>query len=471
MKRRRKKKNNSTGKVIASITATCLVFAIVLVVLTSNGISIPFLSRNTGNTSISSDLTGNSSPDISDTVSEESSTPVVVDEYTKATLCFAGDIVQHTPLNNDAYNRNGSYDFTYMYEYAREYFEAADYAACCIETTLNTANRPISGYPAFCSPDGVAYSLKEVGMDLIATASNHANDTQQQGINVTLDVLDAAGLDHVGTYRTQEERDENNGILLKDINDISVAFLNYTYNTNFNSIDAYPYAVNVYYNDYMGGLTDINYDMVAEDMEAARAMDPDLIVVMVHWGVEYTTTPTEQQDAFADFLFEEGADLIIGGHPHVPEPMEIREIDNGDGTTRTGYIVYSLGNFISNQNYATLTNGAYTNLTAIVNIDITKNITQDEVTITNIDYAPMYLAHPNESNSGHYCLLDINKTIAEYEAGDYTYVNSSLYTRLQQGLADLHRIFGYEEVVLERTDPADEVANTGGSSSTVGDAA
>ncbi len=468
MKKRRKRKQNSTGKVIASISATCLVFALVLVVLTSNGISLPFLGGSSGTSDSSSNFLSTSSDEMS---SESSETPVIEDEYTSATLCFAGDIVQHTPLNNDAYNRNGEYDFTYMYEYAREYFEAADYAACCIETTLNTANRPISGYPAFCSPDGVAYSLKEVGMDLIATASNHANDTQQQGINQTLDVLDEAGLDHVGTYRTQEERDENNGILLKNINDISIAFLNYSYNTNFNSIDSYPYAVNVYYNDYMGGLTDINYDMVGEDMEAARAMNPDLIVVMVHWGVEYTTTQTEQQEVFADFLFEEGADLIIGGHPHVPEPMEIREIDNGDGTTRTGYIVYSLGNFISNQNYATLSNGAYTNLTAIVNIDITKNITQDEVTITNIEYAPMYLAHPNESNTGHYCLLDINKAIAEYEAGDYTYVNSSLYTRLQEGLEDLHRIFGYEEVVLERTDPAEESSPADESSSAVGDAA
>lgn len=450
MNRKRKKKNNTMKKIIASFSAVCVVLALALVIMTSNGMNLPFFNQNSSSSDFSSDfLSSGTSSDEPDPSSGESSTPVVKDEYTSASLCFAGDIVQHTPLNNDAYNRNGEYDFAYMYEYARKYFEAADYSACCIETTLNTKNHAISGYPQFCSPDGVAYSLKEVGMDLIATASNHSNDTYQQGINVTLDVLDAAGLDHVGTYRTQEERNKNNGILLKDINGISIAFLNYTYNTNFISIDEYPYAVNVFNKDYMGALSDINYEMVGADMKAARDMNPDLIVVMVHWGVEYVTTQTELQEDLADFLFEEGADLIIGGHPHVPEPMELREIDNGDGTTRTGYIVYSLGNFLSNQQ------DIYTNLTAIVNIDITKNITQDEITITNINYVPMYMLHPNASNTGHYCLLDINKALAEYEAGDYTYVNSTVYERLKKGLDDCHTIFKLDEVVLERTDPAE----------------
>ena len=360
-------------------------------------------------------------------------------------LCFAGDIVQHMPINTDAYNQEtGKYDFTYLYEYARKYFEVADYSACCIETTLNTKNRKISSYPQFCSPDEVATSLKEVGMDLIATSSNHANDTRKSGIDTTLDVLDEIGLDHVGTYRSQEERDKNHGVLLKNINDISIAFLNYTYGTNGISADAYPYAINIFNKDYLTYMRDINYELVGEDMKYARSLNPDMIVVMVHWGLEYKTVQNSLQEALADFLFQEGATLVIGGHPHVPQGMEVREIPNDDGTTRTGYIVYSLGNFISNQPYQ------YTDITAIVNIEIEKDLQTNQIDLKHIDYVPMYMLHPNASNTKHYCLLDIHKAMQEYESGDTTYVNATVYNKLKTALSDCHKLFKLEELVLDK---------------------
>ena len=123
---------------------------------------------------------------------------------TTATLCVAGDIVAHMPLVADAWNGE-AYDFTHLFADARRYYEAADYTTACLETTFN--GPPYSGYPQFCAPDALAYGLKTVGFHLLSTASNHSMDTGYSGLVRTLDVLDAAGLEHVGTYRTQQERD------------------------------------------------------------------------------------------------------------------------------------------------------------------------------------------------------------------------------------------------------------------------
>ena len=121
-----------------------------------------------------------------------------------ATLCVAGDIVAHMPLVADAWNGE-AYDFTHLFADARRYYEAADYTTACLETTFN--GPPYSGYPQFCAPDALASGLKTVGFHLLSTASNHSMDTWYSGLVRTLDVLDAAGLEYVGTYRTQQERD------------------------------------------------------------------------------------------------------------------------------------------------------------------------------------------------------------------------------------------------------------------------
>ena len=304
-------------------------------------------------------------PELSAPPSTPAPTPEPAPEPDTVTLTLAGDLVMHTQLNAEALNSDGSYDYTRLFEDVEHYVAGADYALCCLESSL-TGGTP-TGYPLFTSPDDLAYSLKEMGFDLINTASNHSMDGFQSGLIRTLDVLDAAGLDHVGTYRSQAERDENNGILVKEINGISIAFLDYTYGTNGIPIYNFPYAVNVYNYDYMTTLVSPNYDMLEADMAAARALDTDIIAVSVHWGAEYMTTPNVYQERVADFLFEQGADLVIGGHPHVPQPMELREIDNGDGTTRTGFICYCLGNLLSAMR------SDYTYLTAMVQLELTKD--------------------------------------------------------------------------------------------------
>ena len=384
-------------------------------------------------------------PELSPSPSPEAApepTPEPTPEPSVVTLTLAGDIVMHTPLNSEVLQADGSYDYALLFEDVAHYVSGADYALCCIETVF-TGEPPWTGYPLFSSPDDLAYSLKEVGFDLINTASNHAVDGFKPGIDRTLDVLDDAGLDHVGTYRTEAERERNNGILVREINGVSIAFLNYTYGTNGIPIDGYEYAVNVFNHDYMTTLVDVNYDMLDADMAAARALETDIIAVSVHWGAEYLTSANVYQQRLADYFFEQGADLVIGGHPHVPEPIELREIDNGDGTTRTGFLCYCLGNLLSCQNKPN------TDLTCMVRLELTKDPETGETEITGFEYVPMIMLYLPDY--GIYSapegwqrrLWDIRAAIADYEAGDDRgVITPYLYNCLVQALDDCVRIFG-----------------------------
>ena len=374
-------------------------------------------------------------------------------EPSTVTLTLAGDLVMHTQLHAEAMNADGSYDYAPIFEDVAHYIADADCALCCLEAPMNGGSP--KGYPLFNSPDDLAYSLRDVGFDLINMASNHSVDAFEPGIYRTLDVLDDAGLDHVGTYRSQAERDENRGILLREINGIRIAFLNYTYGTNGIPVDGFEYAVNVYNNDYMTTLVDVNYELLDADMAAARALEPDVIAVSVHWGAEYMTSPNVYQRDLADYFFAQGADLVIGGHPHVPQPMEIREIDNGDGTTRKGFLCYCLGNLLSAQT------SDYTDLTAMVQLELTKDPATGETEITGCEYVPMIMINLPEygvassPDGWQRRLWDIRAAIADYDSGnDRGVITPYMYSCLEKALADCESIFGELSLTTEESEAA-----------------
>ena len=367
--------------------------------------------------------------------------PTPTPEPLTVTLTLAGDLVMHEGLNTEARLPDGGYDYTRFFADVEPYISRSDYSLCCLESALTGGK--IQSYPLFTSPDELAVSLRDVGFDLINTASNHAMDGHQSGLIRTLDVLDSVGLDHVGTYRTQAEYDENNGILLREINGVSFAFLDYSYGTNGIPIYNFPYAVNLFNTSYMSNYVSPDYDKLAADMAAARALGTDIIAVSIHWGAEYQTEPSANQERVADFLFEQGADLIIGGHPHVPQPMELREIDNGDGTKRTGFLCYCLGNLLSTMK------SDYTYLTALARIELTKDPATGDTAITGCSYVPVMMV--NLANYGTASaagwqrqLWDIPAAIADYESGDDRggIITPKLYDDLCQALADCESIFG-----------------------------
>lgn len=346
-------------------------------------------------------------------------------EPTVAVLAVCGDAMSHMPVTNDAWNGE-RYDYARIMAAAGPYVEAADYAVVNLETTLS-GGPPYSGYPAFNSPDDLAYDLKVLGFDLCLTANNHSLDRGFSGLSRTLDVLDGAGLAHVGTSRTQEER--NRGIVTADVGGVSVAFLGYTYGTNGIPIPKkHPYAINVFNTDYLTTLSKPDWDRLAADLEAARAMETDLIAVMVHWGLEYKLEQNRYQEELANFLFENGADMVLGGHSHVPQPMELRTLPDG----RQGFVCYSLGNFISSQTKPN------TDTTAVLTLTLTRDSETGEAQVTDYAYIPMYMLHRAEGASPRFELVDIHAALDSGETGE------ALRQKLSKALETCRSVFGEE---------------------------
>ena len=370
-------------------------------------------------------------------VQEQGETP---DPIT-ATLAVCGDIMSHSPQTNDAYDAaTDTYSYLPCFQYVQPWIESADYAVGNFETTLN--GPPYSGYPQFCAPDALAYDIKTIGFDLVTTANNHAMDKGFNGVVRTLDTLDKAGLSHVGGYRTQQEYDQNKGVVLADVGGISVAFLGYTYGTNGIPIAAEnDFCLNRFNTDYMDTCSTMDQEKLKTELAYAQSLEPDLIAVMIHWGIEYQTTQNEYQTQVADFLIANGADLILGSHSHVPQPMETRTVTLEDGSTRSAFVSYSLGNFVSNQSLATV-NVNYTDTTAVLNLELTKDFATGETTVTNVSYVPLLVLNRGTGVQDQYLILDVNAGMASHDAGDTSVVTDAVYSKLQYALEGCHNILG-----------------------------
>lgn len=369
----------------------------------------------------------------------EASEPVVQPNIV-STLAVCGDAMSHMPQTRDAYDRQaGAYDYKPMIRFAKPWIEQADYAVVNLETTF-AGGPDYSGFPAFNTPDALGDALKDAGFDLVSTANNHCLDRGYDGMVRTLDVLDNLGLAHVGTYRSTVERAAQNGVHVADVGGIKVAFLSYTYGTNGIPLSkSHPDTVNILHTDYMSDAQVLDTARIADDLAAAEALSPDLIAVIVHWGVEYQTTQNDHQEEIADFLFDHGADVILGSHPHVLQPMETRTLTDRDGTTHTGFVCWSLGNFISSQN------DEYTDTTVVLNLELTKNPNTGATDVTKVGYVPLYMLDREQEVDGErFTLLDAHRGIEEYASGDSSYISASTEKKLQKCVSDCHKILGAE---------------------------
>ena len=357
-----------------------------------------------------------------------------------AHLMVAGDMMTHSNTVADAWSaQEGRYDFGHIFRDAARQLALADYALCNLETPL-AGGPEYLGYPLFDGPDELAYDLKAAGFDLVATANNHSRDQGMDGLYRTLDVLDEAGLAHVGTYRSQAERDENSGIHVADVGGISVAFLDYTYGLNgFRIDDDARFSVNLFNLDYYTTLANPDYDLLAADLAAARALNTDLIAVIIHWGNEYHDQPNGHQTNLAQFLVAQGADLVLGGHPHVLEPYGTVTAEGWDGQEREGFVAYSLGNFVSGQL------DLETKTTVILDLELTRQ-PDGTTSVTDVRYTPYYMLHRSGApvGQGEY-LVDIHQGMADYEAGTSSIISDWAYGQLELALDHCHAILGAED--------------------------
>lgn len=353
-------------------------------------------------------------------------TPVEPDPIT-IHMAATGDIMCHLTNVKNAYSSTTKdYDFANVFKNIAKYTENADITVGNLETTFAGKSRGYTGYPTFNTPEVLGKNLKDIGFDVICTANNHSMDKGYSGLESTLNFLDEYGLGHYGTARSSEEQDT---ILVKDVNGIKIAFLAYTYGTNGITVPKdKSYCVNL-----------IDKDLIKEHIELAKQQDVDVICVNMHWGAEYKLTPNSTQKDLADFLFENGVDIILGSHPHVLEPMEKRTVTLEDGTKKDGFVIYSLGNFVSGQIYAN------TKSTVILDIEITKN-SDETISIGSINYTPVYLYDAGSSSKlrARYTLIDVEQAIADYENNEKNAVSKSLYNTLKTELTSIKKHVGDE---------------------------
>lgn len=260
------------------------------------------------------------------------------------TLLFAGDAMQHQAQLDQAKIRGGGggrYDYSQCFDLIAPEIQEADYAVVNLEVPLGGG--PVyRGYPCFSAPDSFAEALRDAGFDLFLTANNHCLDSGMKAARRTLSALDSIGVDHIGTYDGPGQR-ESLVPFIKDIKGFKIGFLNYTYGTNgIEPRDSMEVAM-------------IDRDRMAQEIRKTRDAGAEIVVVTVHWGVEYVLTQNKNQEALAQFLLDQGTDLVIGGHPHVIQPMMTVE---NDSTGRRQLVVYSLGNLISNMKTADTRGGA-----------------------------------------------------------------------------------------------------------------
>ena len=342
------------------------------------------------------------------------------------TLATTGDIMCHNTNFQDAYNSSTkSYDFSYYFTDIKQYLQEADITVGNLETTLAGAKRGYSGYPTFNTPEILAKNLKAAGFNLVTTANNHCMDKGYSGIESTIDFLDKADLAHTGTFKSKKDQET---VLIKNVKGVNIAFLSFTYGTNGIPIPKdKSYAVNL-----------IDKNLIKSQIELAKNENPDLICVSMHWGIEYQTKANKEQEKLADFLFENGVDIILGNHSHVPQQMEKRTIKLDDGTTKDGFVIYSLGNFMANQNKQ------YTNDSAILKLQITKHKDQEKITIDKATYTPTYMYKNASKSTKKFKILDINSEIKKYESKASGAVSKSLYNTLVKERKNIKRIIGAE---------------------------
>ena len=245
---------------------------------------------------------------IIDTLSDSLSATDSIPPTDTLRLLFVGDLMQHQGQINVARTSTG-YDYSTCFTYVKEEIGRADLAIANLEVTLG--GKPYKGYPAFSAPDEFLTAIHDAGFNVLVTANNHSLDRGKSGLERTIQLIDSLKIPHAGTYINTEERDKKYPLLLEK-NGFRIALLNYTYGTNGIPVTP-PNIVNY-----------IDTTVIAKDIEESKTMKPDAIIACMHWGIEYQSLPDKEQKFLADWLIQKGVNHVIGSHPHVVQPIEVR---------------------------------------------------------------------------------------------------------------------------------------------------
>ena len=351
-------------------------------------------------------------PDVSisstTTGTEETTEPGPLRVVSTATISSQGDLLMHKPVIQTCVDSEGNYDFSSIFRYVKDYIAGYDYAVANLETTLGGPNYPYQGNPNFNTPDAFADDLAETGYDMMLTANNHSADTTASGILRTLEQLRSRNLATVGTQKDETEQD----YIVIEINGIRLGIGCYTYATgendgkpslNYNSTLTKAGIVNYYLENKL----DRFYGEVEAQINGMKQQGVDAIFFYMHWGVEYETVENEMQNKIAQKLCDLGVDVIIGGHPHVVQPMELMQ-STRDPSHRT-ICIYSLGNVVSNQREGIDASfkGGFTEDGAIFTVTLEK-YSDGTVAIASVDVLPTWVNMHTTNGVKEYNVLPLD---------------------------------------------------------------
>lgn len=314
---------------------------------------------------------------------------VELEEVLVLRLTAAGDVIMHSPIVKSAYQpTSDSYDFRPCFVEIKDYLSAADLAVAVLETPLATTDdRDFSGYPRFIAPPEIADALKWAGIDLVFTAHNHSLDQGIVGLRSTLDYLDHIDLPHTGSRSHPGQRE----YLVIERQGFRLAFLSYTTSTNGIPLPKEAdYALNI-----------LDETRLKQTIAKIKALEVDAIILALHTGNEYERMPSKLQQQTARMLVEAGVDIVLGSHVHVIQPYELQTLPVTEGEKRC-FVAYSLGNFLSNQQWR------YSDCGLLVTLELEKSAGKTGAVIKMVEHLPIWVHRYLDGNRYRYVIKKVS---------------------------------------------------------------
>lgn len=330
-------------------------------------------------------------------------------------IAAVGDILCGDELREDAYQKQtNTYDFSSMFQEITTYIQKSDIAIGTMET--NFTNAQYSGQKFCNSPKEFLTAVKNSGIDLVSLAHNHALDYGESGWKDTVLQIQQEELAYTGGKREESDFTGN----IQDIKGVKIAFLAYTYGVGNqeDKTEEELSLVNIY-----------ETEKVKEDLAYAK-QNSDFICVSMHWGDINQSRISQEQSEMTNFLVENGANLILGAHPAVVEPMEIRKNAQGKNVL----IAYSLGNYISSLNYDD------SDVELILNIELRYSAEDNDVYLSKVNYTPVYLLDNGKDAENRYELVDMKEIAKQYANGNTQRIDQKTYEKLLKKLEELEKI-------------------------------
>ena len=347
--------------------------------------------------------------------------PVPIIKTSTATVAATGDVLMHYPvIKTGLDSATGEYNFDSIFTYFDDYVSAADYAVANLETTLCGLNNgyKYQGYPRFNCPDGIVGSMQRAGFDMLLTANNHTYDTGETGFLRTLSVIDGSGLARLGTNADGSEPKYT----IQDVKGIKIGMICYTYETEDDDL-VHKSLNGIRLTEKASGLINtFSYQRLEEfyaelegHLKAMKAEGAQASILFLHWGNEYQTRENDYQRAMAQAVCDLGVDVIVGGHPHVVQPVELLTSQT-EAEHRT-VCLYSMGNAVSNQRIEQIPSaGGYTEDGVLFRVTFAR-YSDGTILLESADVLPTWvnLTTGVESGKKAYEIIPLDRSITDWK--------------------------------------------------------